>query len=272
MPMALLTALVASAAEIQHSCGPCSTGVQEFVSAAHPKAGRTSDKVTFHTYQHMYGIFLAPLRNRATPVKLFEIGLGCNMKYGAGASVELWHALLPGLELWSAEYDVACAQKAKGSLRQHVHVVTGDQGNASTVEGWIAASGGHFDAVIDDGSHRNRDILTSFALLWPHVKPGGFYFLEDLQVGRDASVQSAGGPAVSDVLQEWMDVLLGTSRQREEGTRRLSSAPPLPVDVESIYCQREACVLAKTCDGTNRATRGSCAQARTRIERRRLCD
>ena len=34
--------------------------------------------------------------------------------------------------------------------------------------------------MIDDGSHINTDIITTFNELWPHVKPGGFYCIEDL--------------------------------------------------------------------------------------------
>lgn len=37
-----------------------------------------------------------------------------------------------------------------------------------------------FDYVIDDGSHRLYDQITSFALLWEYVKPGGIYFIEDI--------------------------------------------------------------------------------------------
>ena len=180
--------LLAYAAAAELSCGPCSTGVQEVVDAAktNPRS-QITDKVTFHTYHDMYGIFLTPLAQRAEPLKLFEIGLGCNMLYGPGASVELWTALFPRLELWAAEYDAACVRRHAKRLaheRPNLHVLMGDQGNASTLEGWVNASGGRFDAVIDDGSHRNGDILQSFALLWPHVRNGGFYFLEDLQVGR----------------------------------------------------------------------------------------
>lgn len=36
-----------------------------------------TDKVTTHSYQHMYDKYLSPLQSR--PVKLLEIGLGCNM-------------------------------------------------------------------------------------------------------------------------------------------------------------------------------------------------
>eukprot|EP00966_Prymnesium_polylepis_P061340 1422955-Prymnesium_polylepis.1 len=58
-----------------------------------------TDKVTGpgtaggHTYHVMYGLFLLPLMRRPAAArrrKLLEIGLGCGMSYGAGASARLW--------------------------------------------------------------------------------------------------------------------------------------------------------------------------------------
>jgi len=40
------------------------------------------------------------------------------------------------------------------------------------------------DFIIDDGSHRYEDILASFKLLYPKLKPGGYYFIEDLHAGQ----------------------------------------------------------------------------------------
>lgn len=37
-----------------------------------------------------------------------------------------------------------------------------------------------FDIIIDDGSHKCSDQRKSFELLWPLVKPGGFYIIEDV--------------------------------------------------------------------------------------------
>ena len=251
------------------SCGPCSQGICDVMAIASSNPDHQTDKTTFHTYQQMYGIHLAPLRHRSSSLKLFEIGLGCNMAYGPGASVQLWQALLPGVELWTAEYDAACVRRHAGRLARYpgLHVVTGDQGNASTVREWISASGGNFDVVIDDGSHRNGDILTSFSLLWPNVRPGGLYFLEDLEVGRDVAIQAGqaavDAPVVSDVLAHWMQSLIfadrgdGVMGAAGSGTAAGSRIPPLPENVASIYCQREACVLAKTCDGKSRGS-GEC--------------
>ena len=88
----------------------------------------TSDKVTAHSYETMYGTFVYPLKFAAHTPRMLEIGLGCNMDYGPGASVQIWRQLLPHAELWEAEYDAECVEKAraKGQL-EGIKTVTGDQ-------------------------------------------------------------------------------------------------------------------------------------------------
>jgi len=196
---------------------------------------RVTDKVSFHSYQIMYGMHLMPLMRANSRPKLFEIGLGCDMGYGPGASVFLWKALFPHADLWEAEYNAHCVQHSQArGLLDGVNVVTGDQGNRATVQGWVAKSGGLFDAVIDDGGHRNKQIRTSFETLWPHVKPGGLYFLEDLQVGR-VPPYADGGVVISDMVQAWVEQLLTQS----------PGPFPVPEGLQSVFCQAEACVLMK---------------------------
>ena len=124
------------------------------------------------------------------PIKLFEIGLGCHMTYGPGASVGIWQRLLKAYpstsdtpdEIWEAEVDVACAKAkiADGSLNG-INVVFGDQSDLPTVQGWKAQSKGNMDFIIDDGGHDIKSIYNSFSILWDSVAPGGFYFFEDIQ-------------------------------------------------------------------------------------------
>jgi hypothetical protein len=143
-------------------------------NAIHP----TSDKFTDHQYQLMYGTFLLPLKD-TVKLKIFEIGLGCDMTYGSGASVQIWASLFPLAKVWEAEYDASCVTKAKdaGKLAD-VNVVVGDQADPATLASWIEQTGGQFDVIIDDGGHTNVQIQTSFGHLWPALKPGGFYFIE----------------------------------------------------------------------------------------------
>mmetsp|Transcript_43571 Transcript_43571/g.125769 ORF Transcript_43571/g.125769 Transcript_43571/m.125769 type:complete len:294 (-) Transcript_43571:60-941(-) len=214
----------------------------------------TTDKVTSHSYQTMYGMFLAPLAKAPVPPKVLEIGLGCNdgWIYETGASVKLWKALLPKAEVWEAEYDLKCVEKMRALGRfDGMNVLTGDQGDPAVVQQWIAQSGGDFDVVIDDGGHHNAQIKTSFDNLWPAVRPGGLYFLEDLQVGRMRQFSESSGAdhvAMSDVIQAWIEQLLIQKTLHPgapETVKRSALEHPLPADVAFILCQPEACMVAK---------------------------
>lgn len=64
-------------------------GTEIFLEAARSFSPVT-DKVTTHSYQTMYGRFLLPYYYVHPKMKFLEIGLGCDMNYGPGASVALW--------------------------------------------------------------------------------------------------------------------------------------------------------------------------------------
>eukprot|EP00579_Thalassiosira_antarctica_P022473 CAMPEP_0201987572 /NCGR_PEP_ID=MMETSP0904-20121228/91870_1 /ASSEMBLY_ACC=CAM_ASM_000553 /TAXON_ID=420261 /ORGANISM="Thalassiosira antarctica, Strain CCMP982" /LENGTH=196 /DNA_ID=CAMNT_0048541693 /DNA_START=431 /DNA_END=1021 /DNA_ORIENTATION=- len=189
----------------------------------------------------MYGRFLIPYYQRKPNMKMLEIGLGCDMNYEPGASVALWKKLFPQADLWEAEYDATCVELAKkqGKL-DGFNVLVGDQGNNKTLDEWIEKSGGEFDVIIDDGGHQNCHIMASFIKLWPTLKPGGLYFIEDLSVGKWMGYRrysTATCPKTfifSHKLQEWLDDLI---YQGAYGSRKW--------DVQFMFCQAEACVLGK---------------------------
>ncbi len=228
------------------TCGPGSPSLHSFYKHV-CKQPVVSDKVAAHSYYSLYGLYLVPLQQATGRVKLLEIGLGCDM-HEVGASATIWKTLLPAAEIWLAEYDASCveAMQRKGRL-DGLNMLTGDQGSPAVLGRWVQQSGGGFDVVIDDGGHSNSQILTTFAALWPQVKPGGFYFMEDLQAGRQAgwpqTTPEDRRVVVSDVLQGWIEeLLIGKPRGRPDAAR----GPRMPIDVEFISCQREMCVIAKT--------------------------
>ena len=202
------------------------------------------DKVTRHSYQTMYGRFLLPYYYEHPTMKMLEIGLGCNMNYGPGASVTLYKTLFPQAELWEAEFVERCVKEYKGSeMLKGINVLTGDQGDYATLDRWISDSGGNFDVVIDDGGHQNCQIWNSFTKLWPTVKPGGLYFIEDMEVARHDKKRKPQAPCDANVivpekLKEMFDVLI----YEEYGQLRLES------DIEFLFCQADACVLGKKLD------------------------
>jgi hypothetical protein len=97
-----------------------------------------TDKVFSHTYHTMYGQFLMPFVGRKPDLKMFEIGLGCAMKYGAGASVGVWKKLFPHIELWEADIDERCIDKWKDKdSMKGINLLVGDQNNPETLDSWI---------------------------------------------------------------------------------------------------------------------------------------
>ena len=207
-----------------------------------------TDKIVGHSYQLMYGTFLLPLvkefHHNKEKFKMFEVGMGCNpstMLKKKG--VDIWRAMLDPErdELWMAEYSTSCVQamREKGAMPPHVNVVTGDQGNKEVLERWVQESGGNFDVFIDDGGHYNSQIYNTFQVMWDQVKPGGFYFIEDLHVSRTKTYEDTNGELIMvDVISDWNEQLIIPSRKPLVKHK-------LPSRVKFIMCQAEACVISK---------------------------
>jgi demethylmacrocin O-methyltransferase len=133
-----------------------------------------SDKWGGHWYTPHYDRYFAPLRHR--PVTVLEIGIGgYDAPDQGGASLRMWKHYFPrgtvhGLDI----------HEKHGIAEPRVVPLRGDQGDAAYLAG-LAEDIGPFDIVIDDGSHLNHHVLTSFGALFPHVRPGGLYVIEDTQ-------------------------------------------------------------------------------------------
>ena len=216
-------------------------GEELFYETAHAMEPPVTDKVTDHSYQIMYGKFLMPYYDHNPKMKMLEIGLGCNMVYGPGASVSVYKELFPKASLWEAEYDVECVDKHRDGLLKDIHVLTGDQGNTTVLDSWIEISGGNFDVIIDDGGHSNCQILHSFEKLWPTIKSGGLYFIEDLHVGKRTKFRKYTTDTCDenfimfDKLKEYSDTLIYAGKRKEFDKS----------DIQFIFCQHQACVLGK---------------------------
>jgi len=203
-----------------------------------------TDKVTDHSYQLMYGNFLLPYYYRNPTMKMLEIGLGCDMRYGPGASVALHQKLFPQAEIWEAEYDFQCVNKHRDGVLKDINIVTGDQGNTTDLDRWIKESGGNFDVIIDDGGHQNCQIWLSLKKLWPTLKSGGLYFIEDMQVGQNANYKKFHDKEACDgntlVMSNEINDIVNDMIYKKGNTKEYLTK------VDFVFCQSEACVLGKS--------------------------
>ncbi|SEF24301.1 demethylmacrocin O-methyltransferase [Amycolatopsis pretoriensis] len=126
-----------------------------------------------HWFTQHYERHFAPLREE--PVRLLEIGVGgYENEESGGGSLKMWRRYFPRASVFGLDY----FDKSRFS-GPRLTVVRGDQNDPAQLDA-LAKEHGPFDIVIDDGSHINEHVLTSFRALFPYVRSGGFYVIEDL--------------------------------------------------------------------------------------------
>ncbi|KAK5992944.1 8-demethyl-8-alpha-L-rhamnosyl tetracenomycin-C 2'-O-methyltransferase-like protein [Cladobotryum mycophilum] len=203
-----------------------------------------TDKVTTHKYQFMYDKYLSGIRDKR--LKLLEIGLGCNMDYGPGASYYTWLEYLPNVDLYFIEYDRQCAEKYQDKTA-NAHVFIGDQADPVFLAEFSTAAtvNGLFDVIIDDGGHTMNQQITSLESLWPIVKPGGLYIIEDLQTsfwdtfGGDPSTKNPSKHTAMKYLYQILDDMMVGKNTK-----------PMSRDMRSVDCMSEICALRKKEEGS----------------------
>jgi hypothetical protein len=118
-------------------------------------------------YFRVYEQYFARFVN--TPVLMYEIGTG------EGGSAQMWKRYF-GPMARIVTIDVRdCSHVAESQI----YVRTGSQNDEVFLNGLLGEFGSP-DIVLDDGSHRMPDVNKSFDVLFPHLKSGGVYLVEDL--------------------------------------------------------------------------------------------
>lgn len=131
-----------------------------------------TDKVLWHNYQRFYDRVLAPFR--MAPVRLLEIGVR------NGGSLKLWTAYFPAYEhVYGLAYGEGTAKGEVGVPK--TTIIEGDQSKKADLDNLVRRSGGNFHIIVDDGSHVPFHQLFTFLILFPHLKPGGVYVIEDVE-------------------------------------------------------------------------------------------
>ena len=144
-----------------------------------------STKWSANNYVDVYEAMFRPIR--LEPLRLLEIGIGvrgagwdAKIVHGAnsegGASLKMWAEYFPNAQIYGL--DINDASHLDSDRIRTFHV---DQSERSELRKILAELGDiRFDIVIDDGSHRADHQQVSLETIWPRLKGGRHYFIEDL--------------------------------------------------------------------------------------------
>ena len=126
--------------------------------------GFATDKVTPHGYLQDYLRIAAELGTHAVV---------CEVGVLYGDSLVMWQHCFPHGTVIGVDRDEN-ARWPEGTVR----IIAGQEDPGLGGKVREHAPGG-CDLIVDDASHRGRQTAATFASLWPLVKPGGYYVVED---------------------------------------------------------------------------------------------
>ncbi len=161
--------------EIDAACIESSTRLKQFLDL------HGSDKANHHNYHHVYGSIL---KNPESVTAVFEIGLGTNntdvvSNMGAqgrpGSSLRAFRDYLPNAQIFGADVDRRILFE-----EDRIRTYFIDQTDLHTVDALSATLNLQFDLIIDDGLHSPNANIASIIFGLRHVKPGGFFVVEDI--------------------------------------------------------------------------------------------
>lgn len=132
-----------------------------------------SDKNTLHKYTQHYQLHFHPFRKKE--FNLLEIGIGgYGNPWDGGHSLRMWKSYFPRAHIYGLDI---IDKSVHDEFR--IKTIKGSQIDGKLIAK-VSQEAGGFDVIIDDGSHFNDHVITSFKLLFPYLKLGGIYAIEDL--------------------------------------------------------------------------------------------
>jgi hypothetical protein len=132
------------------------------------------DKGTLHSYIDVYDKEMTRKKN----VSILEIGVQ------KGHSIAMWQDYFINSKVYGL--DITLGNVIFNNL---INVFVCDATNQEQVDKTLKNI--KLDYVVDDGSHQIEHQIQSFDILWPRIKPGGKYFIED--VNGDEAIKQIGG-------------------------------------------------------------------------------
>jgi len=175
-----------------------------------------------HGYLPHLEKFFSPIRE--AEIKFLEIGVG------GGESIRTWLLYFRNAVVFGV--DNVHSTNPWNTVGEKPHdrykFVTGDQSSEVFWKCFVADYPIEWDVFIDDGGHYSNQVITTLNCMWPSIRSGGLYIIEDLGCSYSPIFQTQNWPTPTERLHAMMDAL-------HTGNG----------DVDSIYLAKELAVIRK---------------------------
>jgi len=141
-----------------------------------------------HGFAHTYARALES--TRMTTKRVLEFGVYM------GASIKMWQEYFPNAEIVGVDWFAGLLGHGErfkdahkfyddwqaGKHGQRIQLIEANQGLTEDLQRVVSTlrNGAAFDLIVDDASHKNKDQQQTFGHMFPLLRPGGIYVLEDL--------------------------------------------------------------------------------------------
>lgn len=140
-----------------------------------------TDKLWRHGYHHYYEKELAPYRD-IDGLRILEIGADSGISLGAWMDYFKNPESVQGV---AYKVDANAAKKKACEIMpdacERLQIYSLDQSDVNALANMVQQNPAGWDIIIDDGSHLPQHQLISFQRLWPNIRPGGLYVIEDIE-------------------------------------------------------------------------------------------
>lgn len=134
-----------------------------------------------HHYTEVYEYFFYPLKDSLK--KYFEIGVE------AGFSLFMARDYFPNAMIYGI--DIVDSSRLNSD---RIKTFVADQSKREDLKSFIKLHGKDYDLIIDDGGHSMEMQQVSFGYLFPYVRSGGLYIIEDIHTSFMSKEQYAAEP------------------------------------------------------------------------------
>jgi len=121
-------------------------------------------------YLYIYDRLFLEYRAKNKPITILEIGVD------RGGSIEIWEKYFPkGSKIHGVDINPQCKEI---HFSENITIHLGNASDRSFMEKTFENI--EFDIILDDGSHICSDVIETFKIMFPKLKNGGLYVIEDM--------------------------------------------------------------------------------------------